>query len=147
MATTDTLLPNDHPGLTDPAYRARRAEIADIGAAYRPGEQIPVVRYTDEENEVWRLVSSELAKKHRAHAASEYLEGAAALALPADQVPQLAWVSKRLTALTRFRVEPVPGLVPTRQVLRLARGPLLPQHAVRPPPVGAAVHARARRHP
>ena len=115
MATTDTLLPNDHPGLTDPTYRARRAEIADIGASFRTGEQIPVVRYTDEENEVWRLVSSELAKKHEEHAAREYLEGAAALALPADQVPQLAWVSKRLTALTRFRVEPVPGLVPTRQ--------------------------------
>ncbi len=115
MATTDTLLPNDHPGLTDLTYRARRAEIADIGASFRTGEQIPVVRYTDEENEVWRLVSSELAKKHEEHAAREYLEGAAALALPADQVPQLAWVSKRLTALTRFRIEPVPGLVPTRQ--------------------------------
>jgi phenylalanine-4-hydroxylase len=115
VAATDTLLPHDHPGLTDPEYRARRAEIAGIAETFRTGEQVPVVRYTDEENEVWRLVSSELAKKHETRAAREYLEGADALGLPVEQVPQLAWVSKRLSALTRFRVEPVPGLVPTRR--------------------------------
>ncbi len=50
-----------HPGLTDPAYRARREEIARIGETFHTGEPIPVVRYTDEEDGVWRLVSSELA--------------------------------------------------------------------------------------
>ncbi len=107
--------PAEHPGLTDPAYRARREEIARIGETFHTGEPIPVVRYTDEEDGVWRLVSSELAAKHHRDACDAYLEGAAALSLPTDRVPQLAWVSKRLTALTTFRVEPVPGLVPTRR--------------------------------
>jgi len=105
----------EHPGLTDPTYRARREEIARIGETFHSGEPIPVVRYTEEEDGVWRLVSSELAAKHHRDACDAYLEGAAAVSLPTDRVPQLAWVSKRLTALTSFRVEPVPGLVPTRR--------------------------------
>ncbi len=48
-------------------------------------------------------------------ACDAYLEGAAAVSLPADRVPQLAWVSRRLTDLTHFRIEPVSGLVPTRR--------------------------------
>jgi hypothetical protein len=35
-----------HPGLTDPVYRARREEIARIGETFHSGEPIPVVRYT-----------------------------------------------------------------------------------------------------
>ena len=34
-------LPDDHPGVTDPAYRARRAAIAAVGEAYRPGRPDP----------------------------------------------------------------------------------------------------------
>lgn len=109
--TRDTV---PHPGLTDSAYLARRADIARIGEAYCPGNPIPEVAYTLEEDAVWMLVSSELATKHRRDASSTYLEGASALGLPADRVPQLAWVSQRLSALTGFRIEPVPGLVPTR---------------------------------
>ena len=110
-----SLVTTDHPGLTDPAYRARRAEIASIGESHRPGGAIPVVQYTRDEDDLWMLVSRELAAKHRRDAVDVYLEGAEAVSLPADRVPQLAWVSRRLTELTRFRIEPVPGLVPTRR--------------------------------
>ncbi|MFI5043746.1 MAG: phenylalanine 4-monooxygenase, partial [Acidimicrobiales bacterium] len=47
-------LPDDHPGQHDPAYRARRAAIAQVGESYLPGETIPDVHYTAEEDEVWR---------------------------------------------------------------------------------------------
>jgi len=107
-------LPDDHPGFSDPDYRARRAAIAQVGAAYRPGDRIPDVTYTPEEDEVWRTVSSELARKHRRFACREYLRGAEQLTLPVDRVPQLQEVSERVQALTGFRIEPVPGLVPTR---------------------------------
>lgn len=108
-------LPPDHPGFSDAAYRERRAAIAAVGAAYRPGEPIPDVEYTPEEDEVWRVVSTELAVKHRRYACREYLTGTERLTLPRERVPQLQEVSERVQALTGFEVNPVPGLVPTRQ--------------------------------
>ena len=107
-------LPADHPGVADPVYRRRRAAIAAVAARYRPGEPIPDVPYTPEEDDLWALVSRELAAKHQRYACRAYLEGAARLTLPADRVPQLREVTARLEELTGFRLEPVPGLVPTR---------------------------------
>ena len=107
-------LPDDHPGATDDEYRRRRAVIAEVGAAHRPGDPIPDVEYTPEEDEVWRLVSSELATKHERYACAEYRRGAARLTLPSDRVPQLREVDERARALTGFRILPVPGLVPSR---------------------------------
>jgi phenylalanine-4-hydroxylase len=107
-------LPEDHPGFADPAYRARRAAIAEVGASYRAGEPIPDVAYTPEEDAVWRLISTELAAKHRRYACAEYLRGAARLVLPEHRVPQLREVDARVHELTGFRIRPVPGLVPTR---------------------------------
>jgi phenylalanine-4-hydroxylase len=107
-------LPHDHPGATDPDYRRRRAAIAEVGAAHVPGEPIPDVHYTAEEDEVWRVVSAELAVKHERYACAEYRRGARALTLPADRVPQLREVDERVNALTAFHIRPVPGLVPSR---------------------------------
>jgi phenylalanine-4-hydroxylase len=107
-------LPHDHPGATDPEYRRRRAAIASVGAAHVAGAPIPDVEYTAEEDEVWRVVSSELAVKHEQYACAEYLRGAAALTLPGDRVPQLREVDERVASLTGFRILPVPGLVPSR---------------------------------
>ena len=113
--TTSYELPADHPGVHDEAYRRRRAAIAAVGEAHRPGEPIPDVGYTAEEDAVWRRVSAELAAKHRRLACAEYLRGAAALDLPPDRVPQLREVDARLRELTGWHVSPVPGLVPTRR--------------------------------
>jgi phenylalanine-4-hydroxylase len=107
-------LPGDHPGFSDPAYRERRARIAEVGAAYRRGDPIPDVTYTAEEDEVWRVVSTELAGKHRKYACAEYLVGADRLVLPTTRVPQLREVDERVHGLTGFHINPVPGLVPTR---------------------------------
>jgi phenylalanine-4-hydroxylase len=108
-------LPHDHPGFHDRAYRARRAAIARVGAAYQPGSPIPDVTYTAEEDEVWRVVSVELAGRHRRFACAEYLRGAERLVLPRDRVPQLREVDERVRELSGFRIRPVPGLVPTRE--------------------------------
>ena len=106
-------LPADHPGFSDPDYRARRAAIAEVGARHRSGQPIAEVHYTPEEDGVWRVVSAELAEKHRRYACRAYLDGAERLTLPADRVPQLHEVDARVRELTGFRIEPVPGLVPT----------------------------------
>jgi phenylalanine-4-hydroxylase len=107
-------LPADHPGFSDPAYRARRSAIAAAAAGYREGGPVPDVVYTPEEDEVWRTVSAELGRLHERFAVSAYRRGAARLDLPRDRVPQLAEVDARVHALTRFHIRPVPGLVPTR---------------------------------
>jgi phenylalanine-4-hydroxylase len=107
-------LPGDHPGATDPDYRRRRTAIAQVGAAHRPGDPIPDVVYTAEEDHVWSVVSAELASKHERLACAEYRRGAAALTLPTERVPQLREVDERVHALSGFRILPVPGLVPSR---------------------------------
>ncbi|MEO7193457.1 MAG: phenylalanine 4-monooxygenase [Pseudonocardiaceae bacterium] len=107
-------LPQDHPGFSDPAYRERRARIAAVGAAYRRGDPILDVTYTAQEDDVWRVVSTALAGKHREYACAEYLSGAARLVLPRERVPQLREVDERVHGLTGFHINPVPGLVATR---------------------------------
>lgn len=105
-------LPDDHPGFADADYRRRRSVIASLGAAYEPGDPIPDVPYSAEEDEVWRTVSSELATLHRNAACAEYRRGAERLLLPTERVPQLREVDEAVHALTGFHIRPVPGLVP-----------------------------------
>lgn len=115
IAASGVELPESHPGFQDPNYRARRARIAEVGAAYRRGDPIPDVTYSAEEDEVWRIVSAELAGKHRRYACAEYLVGADRLVLPTQRVPQLREVDERIHGLTGFHINPVTGLVPTRR--------------------------------
>src|SRR3954451_2658230 len=163
-------LGEEHPGFNDPAYRERRNEIATAATRWSPGEPIPQIAYADVENEIWRTVCRELRTKHEKYACREFLEAKAALGLPEDRVPQLDEVTARLKPLTGFEYHPAAGLVPLREfygspthrvfpsapdvahppaarVLGPARPPRLPLAAVRPPPLGAALHARAGHHP
>ena len=108
-------LGENHPGFTDAGYRARRGEIASAALAHRPGEPVPTIDYTDEEQGIWRLVSAELAPKHEKYAHSEFLAAKAALSLPTDHVPQLHEVTERLRPLTGWSYRAAPGLVPLRE--------------------------------
>jgi len=107
-------LSTDHPGFSDPEYRARRAEIARIAETYRRGEPIPHAPYSEREHDVWRVVTAELAVKHQQYATAETLKGKQRLGLPTDHVPQLDEVNDLLMPLTGFRYEPVSGLVGPR---------------------------------
>jgi phenylalanine-4-hydroxylase len=110
------LAPN-HPGANDPEYRRRRNEIAAAALAWRPGRPVPRVEYTDEEHEIWRTVSRELAPKHERLACRAFREAKAALALPTDHVPQLDEVTDGLQRLTGFSFHPAAGLVPLDEFL------------------------------
>ena len=88
---------------------ARRSD--EVAAEYRRGDPIPDAPYAEEEHELWRTCSAELARRHERYACDAYLQGAETLGLPADHVPQLAEVSALLEPSTGFRYEPVPGLV------------------------------------
>ncbi|WP_280333180.1 phenylalanine 4-monooxygenase [Nocardia wallacei] len=108
-------LSDEHPGVHDPAYRARRNAIAAQALAYRPGDPTPRIEYTDEEQDVWRIVSAELRRKHHTYASHEVLAGEQRLDLPADHIPQLDEVSAKLVPLSGFRYVPAAGLVPLRE--------------------------------
>jgi len=104
-----------HPGFDDPVYRGRRNEIAAGALAWESGAPVRRVAYTEAENEVWRLVSAELAVKHEGYAVREFNEAKAAVGLPTDHVPQLDEVTERIQPLTGFAYHPAPGLVELRQ--------------------------------
>ena len=108
-------LAHDHPGANDPAYRARRNEIATAALAWQPGQPNPHIDYTDAEQEVWRTVCRELWPKYECYAINEFREAVAALGLPCDRIPELDEVSQRLEPITGFRYLPAAGLVPLRE--------------------------------
>jgi phenylalanine-4-hydroxylase len=107
----------DHPGACDPAYRERRNHIAARALAWKPGEPIPQIEYTEAEHEVWRIVSRELAPKHARYACREFQDAAAALSLPTDHIPQLDDVTAGLQPLTGWSYHAAAGLVPLRDFL------------------------------
>ena len=107
-------LAEDHPGFADPADRARRDDLAALALSWAPGEPIPAPAYTDTEHEVWRIVSRELAVKHRRYANRAFLEAVEELALPTDRIPQLPEVTERLAPITGWQYAPVAGLAPLR---------------------------------
>jgi phenylalanine-4-hydroxylase len=107
-------LAGDHPGVTDPAYRARRDYLAGLAAKWQPGQPLPAPEYTEEEHGVWREVSASLDELHERFACAAFLEGKAAIQLPADRVPQLTEVTERLEPVAGFRYQPVAGLAPLR---------------------------------
>jgi phenylalanine-4-hydroxylase len=113
--TVTVHLADDHPGVADSLYRARRNHIASLALDWRPGQPIPHVDYTAEEQGVWRTVCRELSAKHARLACTEYRMAMERLSLPADRIPQLDEVGERLRPLTGFEYHPAAGLVPFDQ--------------------------------
>jgi phenylalanine-4-hydroxylase len=122
----------DHPGFRDHEYRARRNAIAQIALSYKPGSPIPTAPYTALEHGVWKKIWQALGPAHRAHACAEYLDCLERLDFDADRIPQLDEVSRKVEAISGFRLEPVAGLVEPRVFLEsLARGVFLSTQYIR----------------
>jgi phenylalanine-4-hydroxylase len=105
-------LGDDHPGVNDEAYRARRNDIARAALAWEPGAPLPRIDYTDVENEVWRTVREHIDPLHEKYACKAFNDAVAALDLPKDRVPQLDEVTAGLQPLTGFSYVPAAGIVP-----------------------------------
>lgn len=65
-------LQSDHPGFSDPQYRARRKQLSDISASYRQGQQIPRIDYNENEKATWRTIYNKLYPLLQQHACIEY---------------------------------------------------------------------------
>lgn len=122
----------DHPGFRDQEYRARRNSIAEIAMSYRSGSPIPTAPYTELEHGVWKTIWQALGPAHREHACAEYLDCVERLDFGTDRIPQLDEVSRKVEAISGFRLEPVAGLVEPRVFLEsLARGVFLSTQYIR----------------
>ncbi|SPQ97502.1 unnamed protein product (mitochondrion) [Plasmodiophora brassicae] len=111
-------LESDHPGFHDQAYRDRRARITQAAAAYKHGEPIARIDYSQEEVGTWGLVWDKLRPLLQQHACEEYtdiLDGMEAqCGYARDSIPQLEDISQFLQKRTGFRLRPVAGLLSPR---------------------------------
>lgn len=111
----------DHPGFTDAAYRARRAQITENAKSFRTGQSIPRIEYTTEEVNTWRTVYSKLVQMYPTHACKEHQYVFPLLiqncAYGPNNIPQLEDISKFLKECTGFTLRPVMGLLSSRDFL------------------------------
>ncbi|XP_070537724.1 phenylalanine-4-hydroxylase-like [Ptychodera flava] len=114
-------LDSDHPGFTDPEYRARRKEFADIAFHYKHGQPLPHVVYTEAEIKTWGSIFKKLTTLYPTHACREYNHVFPLLVencgFNEDNIPQLEGVSKFLKDCTGFTLRPVAGLLSSRDFL------------------------------
>ncbi|XP_039965211.1 tyrosine 3-monooxygenase [Bactrocera neohumeralis] len=111
----------NHPGFADKVYRQRRKEIAEIAFAYKYGDPIPYIEYSDAEVKTWRSVLLTVVDLSKKHACQEYR--AAFQKLRDEQIfvehrlPQLQEMSDFLRRNTGFTLRPAAGLLTARDFL------------------------------
>lgn len=114
-----TLLNLDHPGASDPVYRARRDEIACAARLFRhtPNIRIPRIGYTAQEHSTWSAVMHRLDPLHRRLASPMYLQAKRALKITQHEIPELCDLNDQLRGRHQFGLAPIEGLIDTRTFL------------------------------
>ncbi|CAD7006632.1 unnamed protein product [Ceratitis capitata] len=111
----------NHPGFADKVYRQRRKEIAEIAFAYKYGDAIPHIEYTDVEIKTWRSVLLTVIDLSKKHACQEYRAAFQKLRdeeiFVEHRLPQLQEMSDFLRRNTGFTLRPAAGLLTARDFL------------------------------
>lgn len=114
-------LESDHPGFNDQVYRSRRDTFAKMADAYRQGDQIPRIEYTDDEIKTWGTVYKRMKTFWKKYACDEFnyilplLESNCGYA--ENNIPQQQDISNFLKECTGFTLRPVGGLLSSRDFL------------------------------
>ncbi|CAE7902301.1 pah, partial [Symbiodinium sp. KB8] len=115
------LINEDHPGFSDAEYRDRRDRIVQLAKAYRHGDRLPFIEYTDKEISTWQAVYERLQDCHAKWACTEYREMLQQMekycGYRANNIPQLADISDFLQQRTGFTLRPISGLLSARDFL------------------------------
>eukprot|EP00439_Symbiodinium_sp_Y106_P062154 s252_g9.t1 len=115
------LINEDHPGFSDAEYRERRDRIVQLAKAYRHGDRLPFIEYTDKEVSTWQAVYERLQDCHAKWACSEYRDMLQQMekycGYRANNIPQLADISDFLQQRTGFTLRPISGLLSARDFL------------------------------
>ncbi|XP_037049337.1 tyrosine 3-monooxygenase isoform X2 [Bradysia coprophila] len=121
MTKYEPELDMNHPGFADKVYRERRRHIAEIAFAYKYGDAIPHIDYTDVEHKTWGAVFRIVLDLMPKHACAEYRHVFAKLQSEGifreDQIPQLEDMSNFLRKNTGFTLRPAAGLLTARDFL------------------------------
>ncbi|XP_077301133.1 tyrosine hydroxylase ple isoform X1 [Arctopsyche grandis] len=111
----------NHPGFADKDYRERRKTIAEIAFAYKYGDPIPYIEYTESENQTWSRVYNTVLDLMPKHACIEYRRAFALLQADkifvTERIPQLEEMSSFLRKHTGFTLRPAAGLLTSRDFL------------------------------
>ncbi|XP_067644198.1 tyrosine 3-monooxygenase [Eurosta solidaginis] len=121
MTKCEPDLDMNHPGFADKVYRQRRKEIAEIAFAYKYGDPIPYIEYTEVEIKTWRSVFLTVVDLSRKHACQEYRAAFQKLRdeeiFVEHRLPQLQEMSDFLRRNTGFTLRPAAGLLTARDFL------------------------------
>lgn len=116
-----TDLEADHPGFSDPVYRARRGALTRLARQHAWDRPIPHVDYTPEETAVWTAVWDQMEPLQERYACREYLSALEQMKLHCgysrNAIPQQRDISAYLHRATNFTMRPVAGLLSSRDFL------------------------------
>jgi tyrosine 3-monooxygenase len=111
----------NHPGFADQEYRGRRKHIAEVAFAYKHGDPIPTIVYTETEHKTWGSVFKVVKDLIPKYACREY--NAVFKKLEEEQIftdhriPQLQEMNDFLRRNTGFTLRPAAGLLTSRDFL------------------------------
>jgi phenylalanine-4-hydroxylase len=104
-----------HPGLGDAGYIERRKDLFALCREHRLKRLgPPLIRYTDDEQRIWREVSPKLDALHVQHASRIYLDAKRELGISQDEIPQLKHLSAHLERASGMHLVPAEGPIPYR---------------------------------
>ncbi|ETW03365.1 hypothetical protein H310_04850 [Aphanomyces invadans] len=114
-------LQSDHPGFSDPVYRARRDQLTEIAVNFRQGQSIPRIDYTPDEVKTWGVVYDRMEDMWAKYACDEFKYILPLLetncGYSRDNIPQAQDISDFLKECTGFTLRPVAGLLSARDFL------------------------------
>jgi len=85
----------------------------------RQPDSAGLIRYTDEENQIWATLFERQDHAIRGKACDEFFQGLEILRMPRDRIPQLPDISKILRRETGWEVAYVPALIPFSEFFKL----------------------------